>query len=111
MSSSSHLYNSLATGAILSGINYFAYKEPFDVKVLETSAAADYFALNVNRILPANLIQRVDPALLDNLSSELTYAGINYFTKFDQRSIVMQILMQASSSYITDMLLKNYYKQ
>jgi hypothetical protein len=93
MSSTGHLYNSLATGAVLSEINYFTYKEPFDVRILGTSASADYFASNVSAILPANLIQRVDPALLDNISSGLTYAGINYFTKFDQRSIVIQILI------------------
>jgi hypothetical protein len=61
-------------------------------------------------ILPQTLITGVDPALLDNISSELVYVGINYFTKFDQRSLVMQILMQSESSYLADMLLKNYYK-
>jgi hypothetical protein len=48
MSSTGHLYNLLANGAVLSDINYFVYREPFDVKVLETFAAADYFASSVN---------------------------------------------------------------
>jgi hypothetical protein len=98
MSSSSHLYNSLATGAVLSEIDYFAYKELFNVRILGTSAGADYFASSVSRMLPQNLIQGIDSTLLDNISSGLIYVGVNYFTKFDQRSIMMQILMQASSS-------------
>jgi hypothetical protein len=76
MSSTGHLYNSLAIGAVLSGIDYFAYKKPFDIKILGTSAAADYFASSISGILPANLIQGIDPALLNNLSSELTYARL-----------------------------------
>jgi hypothetical protein len=93
MSSTGHLYNSLATGAVLSGIDYFAYRKPFNVKVLATSANVNYFASSVSGMLLQTLITRIDPILLDNLSSGLIYARINYFTKFDQRSIVMQILM------------------
>jgi hypothetical protein len=107
MNSTGHLYNLLATGTVLSDIDYFAYREPFDVKVLGTSAAANYFASSISGILPQTLITGVDPALLDNISSGFIYVGINYFTKFDQRSLVMQV----SSSYIADILLKNYYKQ
>jgi hypothetical protein len=54
------------------------------------------------------LIIEVDSALLDNFSSELAYIELNYFTKFDQRGLVMQILMQVSSSYAADIVLKNY---
>jgi hypothetical protein len=43
----------LATGAILSGIDYFLYKEPFDVKILDVSTGANYIASNIsNSIMP-----------------------------------------------------------
>jgi hypothetical protein len=76
MSSTGHLYILFAIGAILSGINYFVYRKLFDVKVLEISAAADYFASSVSRILPQTLITGVDPPLLDNISSGLMYAEL-----------------------------------
>jgi hypothetical protein len=109
MTTTLHLYNSLATGGILSAIDYFVYKEPFDVKFLEISAAADYFASNISEMLPDAIKSAIpDVILLDNVSSGLIYASLNYFLKYDQRSLLMTFLMQASSSYAADIVLMKY---
>jgi hypothetical protein len=79
MTSSSHLTNSLATGAVLSGIDYFLYKEPFDAKILGVLAASDYFASSVSQMIPST----ITPATLDNISSGILYAGVNYILKYD----------------------------
>jgi hypothetical protein len=93
----------------LSAIDYFAYKEPFDVKILGTSAAADYFASFLTQIMPDAIKSAIpDAGLLDNVSSGLAYAGLNYFLKYDQRGLLMTFLMQAGSSYAADMVLIKY---
>jgi hypothetical protein len=109
MITTSHLYNSLATGGILFAIDYFAYKELFDVKILGTSAAADYFASNISEMLLDAIKSAIsDVILLDNVSSGLIYAGLNYFLKYDQRSLLITFLIQFSSSYAADIVLMKY---
>jgi hypothetical protein len=111
MTSSSHLTNSLATEAVLSGVDYFLYKEPFDVKILRVSAASDYFASFISQMISSTIIpSTITPATLDNISSGILYAGVNYVLKYDQRGLFMIFLMQAGSSYVADMVLSSYSK-
>jgi hypothetical protein len=93
----------------MSEIDYFAYKEPFDVKILETNAATDYFASSISEMLPDAIKSAIsDVRMLDNVSLGLIYAGLNYFLKYDQQGLLMTFLMQAGSSYVADMVLMKY---
>jgi hypothetical protein len=76
----------------LSEINYFVYKEPFDVKIL-ILAAFNYVTSNISAIILSIITMRIDPATLDNISSELVYAGLNYICKYDQQGFLMTFLM------------------
>jgi hypothetical protein len=106
MTTTNYLYNSLATGGILSAIDYFAYKKPFNVKILGVSTRADYFASSLSKIIPeGTLTQSITPVMLNNISSGLLYARANYVLKYDQRSILIQFLIQANFSYVADMIL------
>jgi hypothetical protein len=56
---SDHSYNSLATEIIVSEINYFIYKESFDIKILDVSATFNYVTSNVSAIILSNISQKL----------------------------------------------------